>query len=678
MFKKKKNIDSEENEQQVDLNAVRSDGKSNETIEQRLKKQEVKRPKKERFEVLRMWVYYLGSMIAKDRGTIPNNIGNKILITSNMYITKLYLSSIIQITVAGLNVPITTVQELTRYLREKKCTAVVDATFKRMPMKMSVNDSGLNSRRRTWENTMKLDYISDRQKEMSARCLYTTDLLEQGEELCYTRVYITLRAKSGSELKRAEVLAGKFLSASSIVYLPITSNVKETLEYISILSDKYSKETKDAKALVTSDLTLAQMMPNTGAFNGSKGLWLGVNLLNNSHFYVDFESITIARNIYLIAPSGVGKTVLSNNIIGSALEKDNWRACAMDIKGNELSNLCKAVNGLILDLTPKSREYINSFKMDANFVNYEDAVDYFKENFNLSKETMLILADLSNNDEINEATALIETFLNTIYNNLGVMADNKNTWSRTNDLDAYKIYDLFSDYMTATMLAKYKLAGKKLLDNLRPYMSRRGSKSYVFLKEFDMLKVYSSKMVVFNFGMLMYGTDSSRVDAPLFRLKFSHSQRINSAYVAYNYANKFETFKVLEESQIVPNDVLHKYVEEFTLRRAQRQTTLLIGNSVQALLDNEISKPLIENTRALLIGDLPADARKQVIEQFDLQYLQDIIMKVGSTEEFYNSFVFVNRMQPDPLVPVIRLILDENKARRNYYKQFTPSVEFNH
>ena len=219
MFKKKKNIDSEENEQQVHLNAVRSDGKSNETIEQRLKKQEVKRPKKERFEVLRMWVYYLGSMIAKDRGTIPNNIGNKILITSNMYITKLYLSSIIQITVAGLNVPITTVQELTRYLREKKCTAVVDATFKRMPMKMSVNDSGLNSRRRTWENTMKLDYISDRQKEMSARCLYTTDLLEQGEELCYTRVYITLRAKSGSELKRAEVLAGKFLSASSIYYI---------------------------------------------------------------------------------------------------------------------------------------------------------------------------------------------------------------------------------------------------------------------------------------------------------------------------------------------------------------------------------------------------------------------------------------------------------------------------
>ena len=258
------------------------------------------------------------------------------------------------------------------------------------------------------------------------------------------------------------------------------------------------------------------------------------------------------------------------------------------------------------------------------------------------------------------------------------MPDNKNTWYRTNGLNAYVIYDLFVDYMTAPMLAEYSLCGKKMVDNLKPYMYRQGSKSYVFLKEFDMTRVYSAKMVVFNFGMLLYGTETSRIDAPLFRLKFSYSQRINGAYISYNYNNKFETFKVLEESQIVPNDVLKKYVEEFTLRRAQRQTTLLIGNSIQALLDNDISKPLIENTRALLIGDLPKDAREEVINQFDLRYLEDMIMKVGTTEEYYNSFVFVNRMQPEPLVPIIKLILDENKAKTGYYKQFRPAESFNH
>lgn len=687
MFKKKdkknKELETEVKDTSVDsdkkevIDKKGNNGKK-ETISDRLEKKRPNRPKKERFEVIKMWVYYLGSMIAKDRGTIPNNIGNKILITSNMYITKLYLSSIIQITTAGLGVPITTVQELTRYLRDKKCNAVVDATFKRIPMNISMSDSGLTSRVRTWRNTMDKDYITDKQKEMSARCLYTVDALESGTKLCYTRMYITLRAKTGSELKTAEMLAGRFFEGSSIVYLPITSNVKDTLQYMSILSDRYSRDVKDAKALITSDLTLAQMLPNTGAYNGNKGLWVGVNILNNSHYNIDFESITIARNVYLIAPSGVGKTVLSNNIISSALEMNNWRACAMDIKGNELSNLCMSVNGLILDLTPKSREYINSFKMVADYVHYEDSQEYFKDNFNLSKETMIVLGNLTTVAEFNEANALVDRFLGTLYNNIGVVADNKNTWYRTENLNAYEVYDKFVEFMTPQMMAEYSLCGKKLIDNLRSYMYRRGSKSYVFMKEFDMTRVYSSKMVVFNFGMLMYGTDSTRIDAPLFRLKFSYSQRINSAYVAYNYANKFETLKVLEESQIVPSDVLTKYVEEFTLRRAQRQTTLLLGNSIQALLDNDISKPLIENTRALFIGDLPKEAREKVIEAFDIQHLRDLIMKVGSTEEYYNSFVFYNKMQPDPLVPIIKLILDEKKAKTGYYKQFAPAKEFNH
>lgn len=630
--------------------------------------------KRERFEVVKMWCYYIGSMIAKDRGTIPDNIGNKILITSNMYITKLYLSSIMQVTVAGLNVPVTFIQELTSYLRDKKCNVVVDATFKRQLMTILPTDTGLTSRIRTWENTLKMDYIPDKQKEMSARCIYTADLIES-TDMTYTRLYITLRAKSGSELKRAEVLAGKFLAAASIVYLPITSNIRETLEYTSILSDKYSNEVKDVKALVTSDLTLAQMMPNTGAYNGSKGLWIGVNILNNSHFIVDFEAITVARNLYVLAPSGVGKTVLLSNMMGSALEKDNWRVCAMDIKGNEIVNLCKSVNGLILDLTPKSREYINSFKMNAEYATYDDSSDYFKDNINLSKDTMLILSGIPQSESYNEADQLIDKFLITMYSNMGVTANNKNTWSRTHDLNAYEIYDKFTEYMTPTQLKNYRLSGEKLINNLRPYMSRNGTRSYIFKREFDINKIYTAKMIVFNFGMLMYGSDTSQIDNALFRLKFAYSQRINNAYVYYNFSNQFETLKILEESQIVPPEILRKYVEEFTLRRAQRQTTVLAGNSIQALLDNNISKPLIENTRALLIGDLPAEARNEVIKQFDLEYARRMIEIVGSTEEYTNSFTFINKMQSDPLVPIIKLQLDKTKPR-NYYKQFTPSKDF--
>ena len=55
------------------------------------------KPKKERFIWVKMWINYLVSLTMKDRGKIPDNIGDRILITSNLYITKLYMTTIFQI-----------------------------------------------------------------------------------------------------------------------------------------------------------------------------------------------------------------------------------------------------------------------------------------------------------------------------------------------------------------------------------------------------------------------------------------------------------------------------------------------------------------------------------------------------------------------------------------------------
>ena len=628
----------------------------------------------ERFETVHMWFYYLAAMMTKDIGMIPDNIGNRILISSNMYTTKLFLSSIIQITELGMKTPITTFQMLNDYLREKGCSAIVDVTIKRQPMTISTKDSGLSSRRRTWQLQLDKDFILDKQKEMAARCIYTCEQLDKGVKLYYTRIFLTLRAKTGTELTLAEKLVGDWIASIGGSYLPITATVKQTLDYISIISDKMSREIKDVKALVTSNLTLAQMFPNCGAFNGEEGIYMGVNLLNNTHFNLDFEKITVARNLYVVAPSGVGKTVIAIGFVCSCLEKPNWRVFINDIKGNEWMSICKSVNGLSLSLTPLSKQYINSFKMDPEHIDHEHAEEYFTDNFNLSKETMIILTGASDPDVINEMDQLTEMFLNTLYNGLGVLASNKNTWHNTFDLDPYVVYDTFVDYMTPTMIKKYPLAGERMLNSLKKTMSREGSKSFIFLEEFNMFDVYKSRCVVANFGMLRY-SQISEVDKPIFKLKFAYAQRIKAAYVQYNYNSKCETLVVDEESQIVPPDTMHTYIEDFTLRRAQRQTTLLLGNSIQALLDNTISKPLIENVRGLLIGTLPMEAREQVIRQFDLSDKRDLLMKVGSSAEFANSFLFINNMESNPVVPILKLILDEEKAKTHKYIAFTPTKD---
>ena len=102
------------------------------------------------------------------------------------------------------------------------------------------------------------------------------------------------------------------------------------------------------------------------------------------------------------------------------------------------------------------------------------------------------------------------------------------------------------------------------------------------------------------------------LDIDLFRLKFLYIQKLNSEFVTVKYGQGRRTFKVLEESQIVTDDILRMYVEEYTLRRAQRQDTLLLGNSVKALMDKEISKPIVENTRGLFVGDLTTEAWRKL------------------------------------------------------------------
>ena len=58
----------------------------------KLKKVNKKAKKRERFITLRMWISTLISALYNDRGKIPPNIGNNILVMNNQYITKYSLN----------------------------------------------------------------------------------------------------------------------------------------------------------------------------------------------------------------------------------------------------------------------------------------------------------------------------------------------------------------------------------------------------------------------------------------------------------------------------------------------------------------------------------------------------------------------------------------------------------
>lgn len=632
------------------------------------------KPKKEHFVWIKMWINYLVSLTMKDRGKIPDNIGDRILITNNVYITKLYMTTIVHIYELGQYTPITLMEILNGALRDRGNRAILDMTCKNQKYDFDPKNSGLQSRIRNWEINVDSEFTNRRMRERSTRCLYTVEIAKSGKQLKNTRMFLSIRAKDIHTLNTAEKIIYDMLGSMGTMYMPAHSNIKQNLEYISILGNK-NQDLKGTVPVMTSNTVLSQLVPNCGSLNDKKGWYCGQNVLNGSPYYLDTASITVARNIYVVAPSGVGKTVLALNIAQSAYENGS-ACCFMDIKGNEYTSFIKATNGYTVSLRANSIEYINSWCMYKSDTTPENAESYFRSRLNFSKQQMIILSGITDRQQLLELEELLDEFHESLYISIGAIPSNMNSWRVTESLTPYDVFDKFETYMTPQKRAQYNL-NKSLLGTLRMYMSVTGSKSYIFKREFDYAKILNADTLSFDFGILA-NVSIADVDLDLFRLKFLYMSKLNSEFTTKKYAEGRRTLKVLEESQIVSDEIMEMYVQEYTLRRAQNQDTLLLGNSVQALSNKVLSQALIENTRGLFIGELTLDARKVVMDQFGIQHLERFIKVPGSSNRYKNCFVFINNMQDKKLYPIIQVEIEKGEdGKPRKYKINTPVKESN-
>lgn len=607
------------------------------------------------FAWVHMWITYLASMLMKDQRRIPDNIGNKILITNTMYVTARYMSVIMQIVDLGDTAPITYIGELIRELRARGNTAIVDFSFKNTKYEYKPDDSGLKSRISIWERLVANPTVTGRRRSNAERCLYTVEQAASGKQLKQTRLYLTVRAKDVDTLDDAELIIDRFFGTYHGTYDEHYARVKQDLQYASILGDM-NEDLKGTVALMTSNTVMSQMVANCGSYNDYTGYYIGQNIANGSPYYIDFSKITIARNMYVVAPSGVGKTVLAINIMQSAFEH-NAAVCAMDIKGNEYREFIRITGGYIVSLRPTSYEYINTFVMHPEDCTAAEAEQYFVNRFNFSKQQMIILSGISDRQQLLSFEALLDEFLTTYYVFYGVERRNRNSWTATFNLTPFDVYDKFVTFLTPDKMRQYNLP-KTVLTTLGMYMDRNGSKSYVFASEFDFTSILSAPTISFDFGILTNMTIAD-IDVDLFRLKLLYMSKLNADFTTVKFNHGTRTLKILEESQIVNDDILHMYAQEYTLSRARKQDTLLLGNSVQALIDNPESKSIVENTTCLFVGSLNTSARNVLIKEFSLDYLEEQLLLPGSKPVYKNSFVVVNMMQDKELYPIVKVMIKD-------------------
>ena len=630
---------------------------------QQLKKVNKRRSKKERFITVRMWISTLISALYNDRGKIPPNIGNNILVTNNQYITKYTLNSLLHVKEMSADTPVGWVSDMIRHVKNSVHNVIIDVSFKNSAHHVDIKN-GLDSRERQWEATLVNPNASEYTKKRSARLLFTANLARKRVKMFKTRIFVTVRATNGTELDQGIRATIGYLEGIGAKYRFIKSNMQETLEYNLIMSDRTSSKVKDIAPIITSTQTQAELLPCTQGLNDEVGTFMGIDREMDGPYFIDFRSSSKAKNIYVLGLSGHGKTFM---VLSWLLDfyAQGYNCCIMDIKGNEFSTITTACGGKTLSMRPSSTYYVNTFVMDKAEVKGDgNPRAYFDSRFALSKEIMTIIADLSDN-EVASGEALIEEFLHSAYEQLGVLADNPNTWYRTEKMTPYTVYDQFIEYMSPAIKQKYSLVANKILMRMKMYMWKGGSAAHMFRDAYSYKELLETKMLTFDFGILESGTT---VDPVMFRLRVLFMTLINDEYVSFNKSRGEWTVKVLEESQIAEDYLLKIYSKEFTLRRAQNQVTILLGNSIAALAQNPISVPILDNINILAIGVVHRASTEYLIKEFGLESLEQKLHDIHNNPDYENTFLLVNRMQRDATTAMLKVFVPKSVVNGKIYK----------
>ena len=610
-----------------------------ENVSDRMRARAKKNKKKYRFLATRMWINTAISALWPDKGLIPKDIGDRLFIGNNVVITKNGLRGYIQIEEWSEKTPLSVTTRLTKYVKGKVPEVRVDAEMRCVPYTPDLTDPAVKAQEKMWERGLSDDSTPDRIKNRFARLLYSLERMRAGEELFKVVTTFTFIAQNYTVLKRAVKIALGFLHEREIECTHVKTGVHLLFPFIALFMNREPRKTYALPWLVFSSQTLAESLPVTQGMNSDRGVFLGIDRNNKAPYFLDFQSFSGGKNIYIVSKTGAGKTFLALNWLLTFFAQ-GYCLCVMDLKGNEFTTITKACGGKIVSMRPDAAMYVNTFKMSPNKAEGNPEV-YFKEHLGISKRMLSIICDFTDEEKI-YGEAFIEEFLRFVYIQRGVSAGNVNTWARTRDLTPYMVYSLFKSYISNDIKATYGRLLDKISMAFDIYLSPQGSGSGIFRNEYVLDDILDSKVICFDYGML----NSNRItDVVLFRLKILFMMLINDEFIRHKKKQKLWTVKVLEESQIADSFLLRVYKEELTLRRAQNQVTILIGNSVAALRDSQEAKAIFENITMLAIGRVSKSSRDILVPEFGLEDEAETLTKICNNPAYEHTFLFINKAQ---------------------------------
>jgi len=611
----------------------------------------------ESFITTRMWIDTLISLFRSDSGRIPADIGRNLYLGNNVYVTKNYIHAIIVITEYGDETPIAFTSKLLKRVKEFVPNTCVDFIYKTNPYVLDITDAGLKSRATDWENALVRNTDTPKSLERTARLLYSYNVLKTGKTAFKSHDFIIVRATTGSDLRKSCKVIQGYLSSKNIDSFRVKSSLSQFMQYIRLLCNLKEDYIKDIPQVIHTATTIAEILPNTQGSNSKSGTFLGIDLLNNSPYFENFKSSAKGKNIYIIGPSGEGKTFLVINWLLDFFV-DKYRIMCTDIKGNEFKAVTLACGGIVLQMHASNDHYINTFKLNPKGIQAgQTADDYFRESMFLSRTFLSIIADLDDS-QVQEGNTFLDTFLNDLYTQIGVCGSNTNTWSRSNNLNPYTVFNYYMKYVSTKDYPQ-------ITSNMKMYLDPRSPESKLFKYEYNLSDVLTSRFVTFDYGLI---TSSKKHNNVTLGLQMLFMDYINDEYSRRCKAEGSWVAKVLEESQYVNKHMKHAYAKEISIRRSQNQVTMLLGNSLLGLGNDTDANIILENINMIVVGKVNSITRDEIIRIFDAEKHKDKIIEVLENKIYDNVFVMLNKLRRDSTVAMLQANVPASAVKSKLFK----------
>lgn len=619
-----------------------------------------KNTKSRRFAVWKMWFGIFISRLFPDRAAIPENIGNSVVINNNMYITKTAITKLVLITDLGLTSPIAFMSEATLAVKQRVHDVNLDYVIKGASYSPNLTSGGLTSRLTQWRRVLDNEESSTDSAERAARLLYSADVARSGIYEIKGRFYIRVKATTGVKVAAALKALENYLDDCNVEYRVIADDVDTHLKYTAMLSNKTISKINDVPYNIFSSETIAELLPDVQGLNDSSGVLLGINERNKQPYLIDFKQSSNAKNILLVGLSGFGKTFLVISWLFD-FSSQGYNICLCDIKG-EFRSFVKGRSGTILSMGSSSHSYVNTYVFPNK--NPEDPIAYFNSRFSESRERLRIILNLSPDKE-SRGLELIDRILLGFYNNLGVLRENPNTWARADTCVPDTLYEYFMSHVAVALRPEYPDIIPAAISAFKMYLSKDGAAASMFENPISVEDVIETDVLSFDFGLL---EDTQVPDEIIFKLRVRDMELIDSEFGRAKKAKHEWVVFVGEESQVVKDFVMETYKNKITLNRAMNYITVILGNSVTALADNPIARPILDNINIFAIGLVYKSSREYLVKEFGLEgYMQEL---EDMAEENYldNTFLLVNKMQKNGAPALLRAQVPPDVAEGKMFK----------